>query len=186
MIKGYEKFKWFLTSNNKLVIGGKSAEQNEIILKEHLDCNDIVLHTKSPGSPFCIIKGKANEKDIKEAAVFCACFSQGWKKQRKAMEVHIFKGEQLTKGKGMKMGTFAVFGRVAKAKVKLELWLGMQNGKLRAAPKSCLKEPLIKLEPGKVDKKKAVIILKEKLQEHDVNVTIEDIMQALPAGGFKL
>lgn len=157
MIKDYEKFRWFFTSSNKLVIGGKSAEQNEMLLKEHLDCNDIILHTKSPGSPFCIIKGKTTEKDIKEAAIFCACFSQGWKKQRKALEVHIFKGEQLTKGKGMKIGTFAVRGHVKKAKVKLELWLGMQNGKLRGAPKSCLKEPLIKLEPGRSIRKKRLL-----------------------------
>ncbi|HDI03158.1 MAG TPA: DUF814 domain-containing protein, partial [Candidatus Pacearchaeota archaeon] len=52
----YEKFRWFFTSSGKLVIGGKNAEQNEKIINEMLEDNDVVLHTKARGSPFCVIK----------------------------------------------------------------------------------------------------------------------------------
>lgn len=181
----YKKFKWFYTSQGLLVIGGKSAEQNEEVIKQ-ARTEDVIMHTKSPGSPFCVIKGNASEKDINEAAVFCACLSQGWKKQKKYMEVHVFRGKQVRKDKNMGKGTFGVIGRVQKIRVRLELWLGMQNGKLRAAPRLCFKEPLIKIEPGKTDKSKAAIIIKEKLQEKNINVNIEEILQAIPAGGFKL
>ena len=48
----YEKFRWFFTSGGKLVIGGKSAEQNEEVLKAHLDRDDLIMHTKQAGSLF--------------------------------------------------------------------------------------------------------------------------------------
>jgi hypothetical protein len=179
------KYRWFYTSGNKLVLAGKNAEQNEQIIKEAKPEN-IILHTKDPGSPFCIISGKANEQDVKEAAVFCACFSQGWKKRKKEMEVHIFKGEQMTKGKDMKAGTFGVIGKVQKTKAKLELWLGIQKNRLRAAPKTCFKKPLIKISPGSITKEKAAEIIKRRLDEMKIRLKEENINGAIPAGGFEL
>ena len=179
------KLRWFYTSSGKRIIAGKSAEQNEQVMKE-AHAQDIIMHTRAPGSPFCIIHGKANAKDLQETAIFCASFSQGWKKKRHDLEVHIFRGEQVCKDKKMKTGTFSVLGDVKKVKVKLELWLGFQDNKLRAAAKSCFKEPLMKLEPGNVDKAKAAVIIKERLSEQGISVVLEDILQAIPAGGFKL
>ena len=94
-ILDYEKYRWFFTSSNKIVIGGKSAEQNEDIMR-NIENEDVVMHTSSPGSPFCIISSPS-EKDIEEVAIFTACFSHEWKKGKKTSEVHIFKGEQVTK-----------------------------------------------------------------------------------------
>ena len=179
------KYRWFYTSSGKLVTAGKSAEQNEQAIKE-AETADIILHTKDPGSPFCILKGKVDEQDIKEAAIFCACFSQGWKKRKKEMEVHIFKGEQMMKERAMKTGTFGVIGKVQKTKVKLELWLGIQKDRLRAAPKSCFKRPLMKIIPGKMGKEKAAEMIKKKLDIMKIKASKEDIMGAIPAGGFEL
>ncbi len=112
------------------------------------------MHTKAPGSPFCILKGKVNVKDIEEAAIFCACFSQGWKQKKKEMEVHIFKKEQVIKEKKQKIGTFSVLGRVQKAKVKLKLCLKIQKKKIRAVPKIQKIKCLITLTPGNLSKEK--------------------------------
>lgn len=103
----YKKFRKFETSSGKLVIAGKNAEQNESII-EFAEPEEFVLHTKLPGSPFCIIKGKANPKDIKETSVFCAKFSKAWKQSHSDTEVHVFKGKDIFKEKGMKTGTFGV------------------------------------------------------------------------------
>ena len=113
----YEKFRWFFTSNGKLVIGGKSAEQNEEVLKNHLDKDDLVMHTKQAGSPFSVIKnGKGiNASEINEVAVFTVSFSRAWREGKKKAEIHIFKPEQIVKEKGQKKGTFAVLGKVQKA-----------------------------------------------------------------------
>ena len=176
------RYRWFYTSKSKLVLAGKNAQQNEQLISKTKK-KEIILHTKAPGSPFCVLKGKACVQDIKEAAIFCVCFSQGWKKKKKEMEVHIFRGEQISKELGQKTGTFSVIGKVQKGFVKLELWLGIQKRKLRAAPKSCFKKPLIKIVPGKMSKEKTIDkihnILKKRFSK-------EEIAQAIPAGGFKL
>lgn len=69
---------------------------------------EFVFHTKSPGSPFVNIKGKPKQGDIKFAALFCARYSRDWKKNKKDIEVHYFKGKDIFKNKDMKTGTFGV------------------------------------------------------------------------------
>ena len=101
------KFREFKTTNGKVVLGGKSAENNEKLI-EQVEEDETVLHTKAPGSPFVNIKGKATNKDVKEAAVFCARYSQDWRDNKKDITVHYFKGKDVHKNKGMKLGTFGV------------------------------------------------------------------------------
>ena len=48
----YEKFHWFFSSEGFLCVGGKDATSNEVIIKKHLEKNDLVLHTDMAGSPF--------------------------------------------------------------------------------------------------------------------------------------
>jgi len=186
MEKDFKKYRWFFTSNGNLVIGGKSSEQNEEIMK-NINSGDIIFHTASPGSPFCIIK-KPGKSDIEETAVFNACFSQEWKRGRKKSEVHIFSGKQVVKNKGMKEGTFGIIGAVKKKNVELKLTLCFQEKFLRAVPlKTAEKEMMLILIPGKIGKeeasKKILSLLKERF---DVIVSKEDILNAIPSGGFDI
>ena len=100
------------TSSGKVVLAGKDAESNEKLI-EQVGKDELVFHTKAAGSPFVNIKEKADnltKKDIKEAAIFCARFSQAWKKAKikKDVEVHYFLGKDIFKLKDMKLGTFGV------------------------------------------------------------------------------
>jgi len=103
------KFREFETSSGKQVLAGKSAANNEKLV-EQVEDNETVLHTKAPGSPFVNIKSnkKISKKDIKEAAVFCARYSQDWRDNKKEVIVHVFKGKSIYKEKRMKLGTFGV------------------------------------------------------------------------------
>lgn len=101
------KFRKFETSTGKTVLGGKNAENNEELVSQ-VRKDEVVLHTKSPGSPFVNIKGKAEKADIKEAAIFCARYSQDWRDNHRDVEVHVFSGKDIHKEKGMKLGTFGV------------------------------------------------------------------------------
>ena len=103
------KFREFTTSSGKKVLGGKTAENNEQLISQ-VKPTEIVLHTKASGSPFVNIKKKATRKDIQEAAVFCARYSQAWKKAKikKDVEVHFFTGKDVYKNDCMKLGTFFV------------------------------------------------------------------------------
>lgn len=102
-------------------VAGKNSEQNEMLVTELIkdmkkvkpSQDRIVLHTKAPGSPFVVIEAqvpRVSKQDIKEAAVFCAAFSQAWKKAKikKDIEVHYFLSRDIYKNKLMPKGTFGV------------------------------------------------------------------------------
>ena len=103
-------FRKYTTSSGKSVLAGKDSEQNEELLKNNPGLDDAIFHTASPGSPFCVIKGKTSKKDIYEAAVFCARYSREWKKSevKKDVLIHCFSGKDVYKEKGMRKGTFGV------------------------------------------------------------------------------
>lgn len=179
----YENFRWFLTSNNILVIGGKSDEQNELALMEFSSPHFSVLHTSEPGSPFCVLNSeKPGKKDIEEAAIFCACFSQQWKLGKKEISVDIFKREQIYKKETMKLGTFGVKGDKKTIKVKPKLYLVIQNGRLRAVPDAGDEKKLAEIKQGNMTKEQAsdkiAKIIKDKFR---FPISKEEIMSAIPS-----
>ena len=101
------KFRKFITKSGAVILAGKDAESNELLVKQALE-NEEVFHTEVPGSPFVNIKGKPKKSDIKIAAIFCARYSRDWKKNRENIVVHRFKGKDIFKTKDMKTGTFGV------------------------------------------------------------------------------
>lgn len=104
------KFREYQTSSEKLVLLGKSDENNEKLI-EQVDVNEYVLHTKEPGSPFTNIKAdkkQVTKKDLEEAALFCAKHSQIWRDIKKEVIVHVFLGKDIYKDKKMKLGTFGI------------------------------------------------------------------------------
>jgi len=188
MGKDYLKYRWFFTSFRKLVVGGKSAEQNENIMKKRLDTQDnfVVMHTSSPGSPFTLIKNP-NKNDLDEMAIFTACFSQQWKQNNKEAQVDIFTTEQISKAKSMKTGTFGVVGKIQRKKAKLELTLEFQKGKLRCVPRSVVKKPFVILTPGKMSKEEAAQILVKIIKDKFHYIMSKDeIMAAIPAKDIEI
>ena len=105
------KFREFKTSSGKLVLAGKNAENNEKLIAQ-VQPDEDVFHTEKPGSPFVNIKLSKNEtasqNDIKESAIFCAAKSQDWRDNISDVKVNWFKGKDILKRKGMKIGTFEV------------------------------------------------------------------------------
>jgi len=117
------KFRELTTKAGTLVLAGKNASNNEELVAQ-VGENEDVFHTAKPGSGFVNIKGKAKRGDSKEAAIFCARYSQDWRDNKKNVEVHKFKGKDIYKKKGMKIGTFGVKRfKVIKVKKKdIEKW----------------------------------------------------------------
>jgi hypothetical protein len=186
-MKNYRKFKWFFTSSGKLVVGGKSAESNDDLLREFKKLRNerIVMHTSHPGSPFCIIDCETSDvsrTDLSECARFCGSFSRAWKLGLRKTEVHIFLLSQISKMKGMKAGTWSVKGKVKNVKVPLELFLVKQEVVYRGVPFSV--SDGVRVIPGKIDKVKMFDKLKEAL--HDSKVSRDELMAALPAGGIRI
>lgn len=183
----WKRYKWFYTKSRKLVVGGKSAEQNDTLLRELKATKKeyIIMHTKSPGSPFCAILAPIKEvipSDIQECAVFTGCFSRAWKQGLKKTNVDMFSLSQINRNSGMKSGTWSVNGKIQTYTVKLELVLTLQQKIIRAVPKITAKisEIISYVYPGKIDKVEAVKTVEMK-EINELNK--EQLLSALPAGG---
>ncbi|GAH40436.1 unnamed protein product, partial [marine sediment metagenome] len=74
----YERFRWFETSDGFLVIGGKDATTNEIVVKKYMDVNDLFFHTQAEGAPAVIAKTAGKDvfdASLREIAQFAASYS---------------------------------------------------------------------------------------------------------------
>jgi predicted ribosome quality control (RQC) complex YloA/Tae2 family protein len=78
----FEKFIWFISSENYLVIGGRNAQQNEALVKKYMDKNDLFMHSELHGAPVCIVKNPSGNVvpalTLMEAATFEMCHSPCW------------------------------------------------------------------------------------------------------------
>ena len=141
----YEKFHWFISSEDFLCIGGKDSTSNEIIIKKHLEKEDIVFHTEAAGSPFFLVKGgqKAGEKTLQEAAQMVAVYSRAWKLGMTMTDVFWVLPEQVTKeakpGEFIQKGSFMIYGKKNFYHPVLELAMGLVDGKIIAGPLSAVK-----------------------------------------------
>lgn len=184
----YKRYKWFFTKSGKLVYGGKSAEQNEEVIRNLVKNkeNFIMMHTKIPGSPFAVIRSsvkKVSRADLEEAAIWTACFSRAWKIGLKKTDVDIFLTEQLIKNKNMKLGTFGVIGKLDKKEAELKLVLTIQKGVLRAVPEKTVKmnnKKFAKIISGEISKEELAKKIAKELKKQE-----EEVLNALPTGKFK-
>jgi predicted ribosome quality control (RQC) complex YloA/Tae2 family protein len=183
----YEKFRWFVSSDDFLVVGGRDATTNEIIVKKYMEKNEIVFHTELPGSPFVVIKNPDNkeipETTIIEAAEFCASFSKSWKSGRGTAEVYHVKPDQLSKEApagmaGLSKGMFMVYGKREYVDARLNVFICMFNEKIMSGPSSAVKahsEKFLEIVPG-TDKLSDVA---KKVQKF-IGGELDEIIRALP------
>ena len=136
----YEKFRWFTSSDGFLVVAGKDAVSNEVLVKKYTEPNDAVFHADVMGAPFVVVKaeGKApSEQVLREAGEFAAAFSRAWREGIGSADVYWVKPDQLSKsgpsGESVPHGAFVVSGkRNWMRSVSLRLAIGVvQNGELR-------------------------------------------------------
>jgi predicted ribosome quality control (RQC) complex YloA/Tae2 family protein len=184
----YEKFHWFFTSEGFLVIGGKDATTNEIVVKKHVENDDLVFHTDEPGSPFVVLKckGKCGQVSINEAAQECAVYSRAWKRGF-SPSVFYVGPEQVTKeaksGEFVPRGAFMIYGqRNYVREFGMQIAIGItKEGKIIGGPVTAVEKQSEKYEivnPG--DTKKTD--LAKKIQKK-IGGELDDIAGFLPGDG---
>ena len=109
-------FREYVTGSGLRVLGGKSSETNDELVNR-AGSKDTLLHTDAPGSPFVNVGENPSKQDLKEAAVFCAKFSQDWRDSKRDVVVNMFKRSDMNKEVKMKSGTWSV-KKQEKIKVK--------------------------------------------------------------------
>lgn len=78
----FEKFYWFVSSENYLIIGGRDAQQNELIVKRYMRPKDIYVHADIQGASSVIIRnstgGEIPPKTLLEAGTMAISYSVAW------------------------------------------------------------------------------------------------------------
>lgn len=69
----FEKFLWFVSSENFLVIAGRDQQQNEMIVKRYLRAGDVYVHADLHGATSCVIKNTSGEEHSFTNTVCCSC-----------------------------------------------------------------------------------------------------------------
>ena len=189
----YERFRWFTSSEGHIVLGGRDASSNEVIVKKYMEDSDIYFHADAYGAPHVIVKDgvKATDITLNEAAIFAVSFSSLWKDGYGGGDAYWVKPEQVTKeapsGEYLKKGAFAIKGKRNYIRsVSIKLTIGITSeGKIMCGPDVPIEKHTVKnvkIMPGK-HKKESFAKRMAKILETD---DIDGIVQALPPGGCDL
>ena len=188
----YEKFRWFISSEGFLVIGGRDATSNEIVVKKHTEPYDLVFHTDMAGSPFFVVKNEGKiigDKTKEEVADATCTFSRTWKLGLQTSSVFYVSPEQVSKktkaGEYMGKGAFMIYGKTNYIGNKVNLAVGINksqqimSGPIDAIKANC--DKYVVLIQG--DEKSSSVA---KYIQHKIGGSIDEIIRALPAGEFKV
>ena len=151
----FERYRWFLTSDMRLAIGGRDSTSNSVIINKYTDPNSLVFHADLHGSPFFVLRdGKDNsglrmdqeiEQELAQATVG---FSRAWKDELGSADAYWVEPNQIKKsvpsGEYLPRGSFFIEGKKNFVKhVRLELSVGLMSsetlpreGEIELEPKS--------------------------------------------------
>ena len=194
-LKWYEKLRWFLTSNNFLVIGGRDAGTNEAIVKKYLDNNDLYLHSDIHGASSVVIKTEGNivgDNTLKESAIFAASFSSAWSKNYGNQDVYWVHPDQVSKtpesGEFIAKGSFIVRGNRNHIRgVNLKIAVGVvdyEGKRIMAGPIDAVKahtDNYVIIKPGYTKKEAIAKKILHKINEEDI-ISLDDVVRVLPSG----
>jgi hypothetical protein len=210
--KWFEKFHWFLSSDGFLVIGGKDAKQNEMIISKYMNPGDLVFHADMPGASFVVIQSKGrevSEEARKEAAELAAASSRAWSKGLDNVDIFCAGPGQVSKsppsGEYLPRGSFMITGerlwfRDKELKLSIGIIIDRENREARAIsgpvmPVRTHSDYFITIKPGY---KKSLELAREIKNKILIKATspedkfildripLEDIQRLIPRGSGDL
>jgi len=158
-IRWYEKFRWFISSDGFLVIGGRDADTNEEIVKKYMEQRDLVFHAQIHGAPIVIIKSEGREvpeTTLREAAQFAVAYSTVWKEGQHSGDCYWVYPNQVSKtpesGEYLAKGAFIIRGERHYLEAPSQIAVGIDEEKVIGGPVEAISANaryLVVLEPGK-------------------------------------
>lgn len=197
----YHRFRWFVTSDNVLVIGGRDAAQNEELVKKYMEGGDTFVHADVHGASVVIVKGTTTRID--EVAGFAASYSGAWKSGHFSADVYFVRPDQVSKtpepGEYVSRGSFIVRGeRHYERNVPLGVAIGLSvhpDIAVIGGPPGPVRErshAWVELKPGQFEPndtaKKVLRILRDRIPPQDLKgltavLNTEAVAAFVPAGG---
>jgi predicted ribosome quality control (RQC) complex YloA/Tae2 family protein len=210
----YERFRWFHTSEDFLVIGGRDADQNEELVKKYLDAGDLFFHAQAHGAPATILKASGpseSGRDVdvpdrsrEEAAQFAVSYSSVWKDGKFSGDVYAVGHDQVTKtpesGEFLEKGGFAIRGdRTYYDDVPVGVAVGIQcepSTRVIGGPTEAVEaraETSIRIEPGRFAQGDAAKRIYREFRERFSDTTFvrkvaspDRIQHFMPPGGSRI
>lgn len=203
----YEKYLWFKSSEGFLVVAGRDATQNEVLVKKYLEDRDLFFHADIVGAAAVIVKSEGREvsfNTITEAAQYAACYSKAWKAGFGSIDVYWVYGEQVSKtppsGEYLPKGSFVIRGTrnyLRGVELKLAVGLMIIDGDVLvvSGPQSAIAKQAmvyVLLVPGDEEKGRAAAriakIFNDELKSiaSRRTVTVDDVLKVLPNGPVKI
>jgi predicted ribosome quality control (RQC) complex YloA/Tae2 family protein len=212
----FERYRWFITSEGLLVIGGRDASSNSAIIRKHMTEMDVVFHAEIHGSPFFLIKNigldeqdiTQNSESLLEGAIATVSFSRAWKDGLSSADAYWVYPNQVKKGaptgQFLPKGSFVIEGKrnfIKGLELKLSIGITKENNnyKIICGPVESVKSKSIIhsiLLPGTLDPMNAAKKIKTELINNSQNnvelieflkkVSLDDIIRVLPSGKIKI
>ncbi|GGL24200.1 hypothetical protein GCM10009037_04660 [Halarchaeum grantii] len=210
----YDRFRWFRTSDGFLVIGGRSAEQNEEIVEKYMDGYDRFFHAQAHGGPVTVLKTSAPsepsqdievpESSLEEAAQFAVTYSSVWKAGRGAGDAYMVMPEQVSKtaesGEYLSKGGFTIRGdRTYFENTPVGCSVGITcepSTRVVGGPPSAIEgeaETTVSLEPGKFAQGDAAKRVYREFRERFTDESFvrkvaspDEIQKFMPPGGSRI
>ncbi len=189
----FDAYRWTLSSEGLLILGGRDARTNDQLVKKHLKDGDRYAHADLHGAPSTVVKegSRADEATLKEACEFALLYSKAWSAGLASGSAYWVLPEQVSKqaesGEFLPRGAFMIRGkrnyfhdlpvRMAIGEVEVEGHRKVMAGPVSAVAGRATKH--VVLAPGKEDREKLAKRLAVLLE-----VPIEEIVRGLPAGGI--
>ncbi len=192
----FEKYRWFISSENILVIAGRDAKTNEEVVKKHLGDKDLYMHADIHGAPSVVIKSEGKEigeRTLYEAAQFAVSMSKAWNAGFGNLSAYWVYPSQVSKmgesGEYVARGAWVVHGRRNYIhKVPLRLAVGeieYQGVKiLMCGPVSSISarsERYAVIEPGDLKKNDFA-----KKISSEFGISVDEALRLLPPGKIRV
>jgi len=204
----FERYRWFVSSEGNIVIGGRDARTNEQVVKRYLDDGDRYSHAEVSGAPSVVVKSKdpygcamsIDEGTLSEACHFALCLSKAWGSRVGEGNAYWVLPEQVSKqpstGEFVPRGGFVIRGKRNYVRgMGLELGIGVVDlGKDRGSGQP--EERLMCGPPAAVQKhcSRYAMVGPAKGKKSDIarelsqafGVGMDECERALPPGGSEV
>jgi len=187
----FERYRWFISSEGAIVLGGKDAKSNDLLVKKHLKPGDRYAHADMHGAPSVVVKMRegVTDKTLYEACEFAVATSKAWNAKIGSAAGYWVMPEQVSKtpqsGEYLAKGAFVIRGkRNYSNKLDIKLGIGetqFENArKVMCGPESAVRsrcQRYVIVRPGNKDKNDFAKMLADLFE-----VPIEEVQSILPPG----
>lgn len=210
----YERYRWFVTTDGLLAIGGRDASSNSALIRKHLTEHDIVFHAEVHGSPFFIVKNAAApaqegriDPSLLQVAKATVSFSRAWKDGLSSADAYWVTPGQIKKGaptgQFLPKGSFVIEGKrnyLKGVEIRLAIGIVQLDGRetLVCGPEEAIKSRALfysvllqgGMDPMTAAKKAKSEFVKiagdGEMAETIKRISLDDFVRALPTGQSRI